>query len=96
MRNKQKRKVCGNCGSPYREGDKYCRYCGSPMGKPEFIDDYIACIYGPPPIKRTHVCSQCGYTWSTTEMIDNTKFCPECGSPAPVQEKEPGAWVSTK
>lgn len=82
----QKRKVCANCGNSYREGDKYCRYCGAPMGTPEFIVEEIACIYGPPPVSRTHKCGKCGYTWKTTLMIDDEKYCPECGSAAPVVE----------
>ena len=84
----EKRKVCANCGSSYREGDKYCRYCGAPMGTPEFIMEEIACIYGPPPVSRTHKCEKCGFTWKTTLMIDDEKFCPECGGPAPVVASE--------
>ena len=84
----QKRKVCANCGNSYREGDKYCRYCGAPMGTPEFIVEEIACIYGPPPVSRTHKCGKCGYTWKTTLMIDDEKYCPECGSAASVVDSE--------
>ena len=80
----KKRKVCANCGNSYKEGDRYCRYCGAPMGTPEFIEENFACIYGPPPVSRTHKCGKCGFTWSTCLMIDDERFCPECGSPAPV------------
>ncbi len=83
-KNTPKKKICANCSGPYREGDKYCRYCGAPMGKPKVIDDDFACIYGPPPAKRTHVCSKCGNTWETSLMIDNEEYCPVCGGPAPV------------
>ena len=75
------RKVCANCKNSYREGDKYCRYCGAPLGN-------FACIYGPPPVERTHKCEKCGFSWKTTLMIDNEQWCPECGGPAPAQGGE--------
>ena len=83
-----KRKVCANCKNTYREGDKYCRYCGAPLGQPEFIDEDFACIYGPPPVKRRHKCQKCGFSWTTTLMIDNEVCCPECGGPAPATSAE--------
>ena len=79
------KKVCANCRNSYGEGDKYCRYCGAPLGSPEYIDDDFACIYGPPPVERVHICKKCGFTWKTTLMLDKEKWCPECGGPAPVQ-----------
>jgi RNA polymerase subunit RPABC4/transcription elongation factor Spt4 len=82
-----KRKVCANCKNVYREGDKYCRYCGAPMGKPGFIEEDFACIYGPPPVTRVHKCSKCGYSWQTNLMIDDEKWCPECGGEAPCSEE---------
>ena len=78
------RKVCANCRNTYREGDKYCRYCGSPLGKPDFIEEEFACIYGPPPVKRSHKCKKCGFSWQTSLMIDDENWCPECGGEAPV------------
>lgn len=84
----QKRKVCANCGNSYRENEKYCRYCGAPMGTPDYIEEEFACIYGPPPVSRTHKCEKCGFTWKTTLMIDDEKFCPECGGQAPVVASE--------
>ena len=81
-----KRKVCGNCHQSYIEGDKYCRFCGAPMGKPDYIKEDFACIYGPPPMKRLHKCSNCGYVWETERMIDNERFCPKCGGGAPYKE----------
>lgn len=78
-----KRKVCGNCNNYYIDGDKYCRYCGAPLGRPEFIDEDFATIYGPPPIKRVHTCDNCGYSWETEMMIDRQIFCPKCGGSAP-------------
>lgn len=77
-------KVCANCHEPYDEGAKYCRYCGAPMGRPEFIEEDFACIYGPPPVSRTHKCEKCGFSWTTCLMIDNERFCPKCGGLAPV------------
>ena len=81
----RKRKVCANCKNSYREGDKYCRYCGAPLGTPEFIDEDFACIYGPPPVERAHKCAKCGFTWTTSLMIDNEKWCPKCGGEAPAK-----------
>ena len=82
----EKRRVCANCKNTYIAGDKYCRYCGAPMGKPEFIIEDFSCIYGPPPVTRTHKCAKCGFTWKTDLMIDDEKFCPKCGGPAPGKE----------
>lgn len=79
------RKVCGNCNNSYIDGDKYCRYCGAPLGKPEFIEEDFACIYGPPPVTRKHTCAKCGYSWETTLMIDNERWCPKCGGSAPAE-----------
>ena len=81
------RKVCANCKNTYIEGDKYCRYCGAKMGKPAFIPDNMACIYGPPPITRVHKCEKCGYTWTTNQMIDKERYCPKCGGSAPGKPK---------
>ena len=58
------------------------------MGTPDYIEEEFACIYGPPPVSRTHKCEKCGFTWKTTLMIDDEKFCPECGGPAPVVASE--------
>ena len=87
-----KRKVCSNCNNKYIEGDKYCRYCGAPMGKPSYIDDNFACIYGPPPEERIHVCENCGYSWQTHEMVDNQKWCPKCRGNAPATIKDESEW----
>ena len=81
----QKRKVCANCKNAYREGDKYCRYCGAPLGKPDYIEENFACIYGPPPVEREHRCKKCGFTWKTCLMIDDEKWCPQCGGEAPAE-----------
>ncbi len=82
------RKVCANCKENYINGDKYCRYCGAPMGKPAYIEEDFACIYGPPPVKRTHTCAKCGYSWETNRMIDNERYCPKCGGSAPASGEE--------
>lgn len=84
----EKRRVCANCKNTYREGDKYCRYCGAPMGKPEFIVEDFGCIYGPPPVNRTHTCKKCGFTWNTCLMIDDERFCPQCGGETTVTGDE--------
>lgn len=76
-------KVCANCKNKYIEGDKYCRYCGAPMGKPDFIEEDFACIYGPMPVARIHKCNACGFSWETTLMVDNENWCPKCGGFAP-------------
>lgn len=80
-------KVCANCKSPYVEGDRYCRYCGAPLGTAEYIEEDFDCIYGPPPVRRVHTCSKCGYSWETGLMIDNENWCPKCGGRAPVTEE---------
>jgi len=72
-------KVCHNCKKEYIEGDKYCRYCGSPMGRAGYIMDEMDYIYGPPPVKRTHECKSCGFTWTTCKMVDEEAWCPKCG-----------------
>lgn len=82
------RKVCANCKNDYIEGDRYCRFCGAPMGKPEFIEDDFACIYGPEPTERLHICSNCGYQWITNQMVDKECRCPKCGGEAPVVEDD--------
>ena len=81
-------KVCGNCKEDYIEGDRYCRFCGAPLGSPEYIQDSVACIYGPCPEKRTHTCNKCGFTWETYEMVDKQNWCPNCGGEAPAKEKK--------
>ena len=78
-----KRAVCANCGKPYRKGDRHCRFCGKEMGKPRYVFEPTACVYGPPPIKRNHTCKACGYSWDTYSMIDDERWCPECGGAAP-------------
>ena len=67
------RKVCANCKNTFLEGDRYCRFCGAPMGKPEFIEERIALIYGPEPMERLHRCEKCGYEWKTREMVDKER-----------------------
>ena len=73
-------KKCGNCHS-YIGDDKYCRCCGTKRGEGAFLpyQNFQGCIYGPPPIRREHKCQSCGYTWVTNLMINDQKYCPECG-----------------
>ena len=81
-------KVCRNCSNPWQEGDKYCRFCGAPMDAPTYIQLEMQCIYGPPPVRRRHVCAQCGYAWETCAMIDRETHCPRCGGDAPASGEE--------
>lgn len=90
--NQPMRKVCANCKQDYIEGDRYCRFCGAPMGSPIFIEENFACIYGPMPVKRTHVCAECGYRWETEQMVDKERWCPKCGGSAPVVRSEDDMW----
>ncbi len=94
-KNVSKKKVCRNCKEPYIEGDKYCRYCGAPMGKPSFIEDDLACLYGPP-VTCTHVCEACGFTWKRSFLgsssSDKQRFCPQCGGKAPVKSVDDKQW----
>ena len=82
-KNLPKRKVCANCKETYIEGDKYCRFCGAPMGEPDYIPENFACIYGPAPVERTHICKKCGNSWKTFDMVDDARWCPKCGGEAP-------------
>ncbi|MCR5608442.1 MAG: hydrogenase maturation nickel metallochaperone HypA [Lachnospiraceae bacterium] len=77
---------CGNCHAFLKDGAKYCSICGTKAGDGAYepFEDIMQCIYGPMPEERTHVCEDCGYTWTTMAMIDNEEFCPECGGKAPV------------
>ena len=82
------KKVCPNCNNTWREGDRYCRYCGALMDNPAFITASYSTIYGPMPMDRTHLCTACGYKWTTHLMIDREAYCPECGAKAPVVRGE--------
>ena len=72
---------CGNCQGYLGPGDKYCRLCGTKAGEGSFKpwQNFMECVYGPMPVLRKHECSRCGHTWETMLMIDNQRFCPECG-----------------
>lgn len=72
---------CGNCHATLGEKDKYCKKCGTKRGEGAFAPykNVMRCIYGPPPVERTHLCSGCGYQWTTIAMIDTDKYCPQCG-----------------
>ena len=77
---------CGNCHGFFEENDKYCRYCGTKRGEGAFApyQNFMECIYGPAPVKRTHECPKCKYTWETFVMIDDEDYCPQCGARAAV------------
>lgn len=78
--------VCPDCGREYWPGFAYCRYCGAKYGEPEVRPEVIMTLYGPPPVRREHECTRCGYIWTTHAMIDRERYCPQCGSPASVTE----------
>lgn len=73
---------CGNCAEHIGTEDQYCRYCGTKRGKGSFKPYYNEpqCVYGPPPVRRIHSCTKCGFEWSTSVMIDRQRYCPKCGS----------------
>ena len=75
---------CGNCHEELQEGDLFCRVCGTPVGQGAFqpFENVSYCVYGPPPIKREHICPKCGFRWETYQMIDRDSYCPRCGSEA--------------
>ena len=85
---------CGNCHASLEPGDRFCRICGTRAGEGAYepYQELIQCVYGPMPISRTHVCQNCGYTWTTSLMSDNENFCPQCGGSAPyLRKKQPFA-----
>ena len=90
---------CGNCHASLQPDDQYCRICGTRAGEGAYApyQEMMQCIYGPLPESRTHVCEQCGYTWTTCLMIDNQRYCPKCGGHAPCSESSMnggiGQWV---
>ena len=81
---------CGNCHEKLESGDKYCRYCGTKVGDGAYapFQDLMEVLYGPMPVERKHSCEKCGYSWTTCLMVDDEKYCPQCGSPASCQEAE--------
>lgn len=85
---------CGNCHATLGEGDKYCRICGTKAGEGAFApyQQIMQCIYGPRPEERTHTCEKCGYTWTTCLMLDNEKYCPQCGGNAPADWSISSSW----
>ncbi|MBO7473174.1 MAG: zinc ribbon domain-containing protein [Ruminococcus sp.] len=80
-------KICGNCREII-EDDNFCRYCGAKIIKNEYAPekDMISIIYGPPPVERKHICSNCGYTWKKWAMIDKEQYCPKCGGEIVTEE----------
>ena len=87
--------TCGNCGRRLRTEDRYCRVCGTRRGEGAFVPNrnLMQCIYGPRPIERGHKCTQCGYSWIAVMMVDNQKYCPQCGSRAEEVPPEEVSWV---
>ncbi len=81
---------CGNCHERLGKNDKYCRYCGTKRGEGKFrpYQNLMQCIYGPMPVKRVHRCKKCGKKWETILMIDDEKYCPDCGGISKIVEVE--------
>ncbi|MBR4514604.1 MAG: hypothetical protein IKO61_06940 [Lachnospiraceae bacterium] len=74
---------CGNCHTLFDDDeDEYCRYCGTKRGEGDFLpyENFNACVYGPPPEERVHICGECGFSWTTIRMLDRSAYCPKCGS----------------
>lgn len=69
------------CGTPFQEADIYCRKCGTRRGEAFYVPCYepIQILYGPRPVTRTHVCNRCGHSYAATLMVDDLKYCPQCG-----------------
>lgn len=90
LKRNPKQLLCSNCRSHFNPEDAYCRICGSKANTIPYNpkQDLMQCIYGPPPVKRTHTCVNCSYSWTTYEMIDDENFCPKCGNSAPVTYEE--------
>ena len=80
--------LCFNCHARVGTDSNYCSVCGTKVGEGEFkpFQNIMQCIYGPMPVKRVHTCKNCGYEWTTHEMIDKGRYCPKCGGPAPYEE----------
>jgi len=81
---------CGNCHAYLEPEDRFCRICGTRRGDGLFepYQNLMQCIYGPMPVERVHVCSSCGYRWTTCLMVDRETFCPSCGGRSNVEEKD--------
>lgn len=81
--------VCTECGEKWIIGERYCRYCGAKKRRAKFASPDYACIYGPMPVERIHICENCGHKWMTCLMADLEEFCPKCGGNAPAKEATP-------
>ena len=58
------------------------------MGRPKYIEDRFAMIYGPP-YHAEHECSKCGHTWTNSGLgSDKQNFCPKCGGEAPAKNND--------
>ena len=87
---------CGNCHAHLGPEDKFCRICGTRRGEGAYepYREIMQCIYGPMPETRTHTCKQCGYSWTTCVMIDDQRYCPQCGGDAPYAPTGGGVWLN--
>ncbi len=86
---------CGNCHK-YSGDQAFCPYCGTKSGEgayEPYPDDSMQCVYGPPPVERTHKCESCGYEYTTCRMIDDERYCPKCGSGKVTITSDEGRWM---
>lgn len=73
---------CGNCHRHFHGDEPYCRYCGTKRGEGAFepYSNLTPCIYGPPPRERVRQCTKCGALHRRCSMLDDSRFCPDCGA----------------
>ena len=69
--------LCPNCGSPVREGSKFCPKCGASL-------EVAQAAPVPPPSKEMNLCSHCG-----KELEPDTLFCPYCGQEVKPRKEAP-------
>ena len=80
---------CGNCHRRFHGSEPYCRYCGTKRGEGSFepYSNVMPCIYGPPPRERVRHCPKCGALHRSCSMLDDSCFCPYCGTPTDLIEE---------
>ena len=69
--------------------DKYCRLCGAYVVEGTYnpmISEWAYGTFGPvdfPTVEKKHICYRCGFTYYTSQLHDEYRFCPQCGGRAP-------------
>lgn len=70
--------ICGECGSPLREGASFCKVCGAPV---QSADNTIICTEcGKTIPSGSPVCPECG---APVQSAGSTIICTECGKTVP-------------